>query len=121
GQPLFEMVERLSARIDETFESLRASVASESGLVGFEVTGSNDLAPAFDSPAYRRLSKEIEALSADEPSLLVALGWLGRSHSNIREWHSLLSNARDIVAHGRQQYNAYFIAQMSQVNRGLAR
>src|SRR5690606_28225976 len=35
GQPLFEIVERLSARIDETFESLRASVASESGLVGF--------------------------------------------------------------------------------------
>ncbi|MFZ0606363.1 MAG: PIN domain-containing protein [Xanthobacteraceae bacterium] len=115
-----ETIERLSAQLEKTFESLRDSASfPESGLRIF--IPSEIYRPAFDSPPYRRLLFELDKLTDEELATLVALGWLGRSYQNTEEWHSLVTNASFLVAEGRDKHKRYFVAQMSKVASGLAK
>jgi len=114
-------IERLSARMEGTFEHLRASAptAQESGR--FQFVSSEAYRAGFDSPAYLRLASEIEALSDEELGILLALGWLGRSYHRAEEWPLLLASAVKMIAEGRNAYRRYFIAQMPNVARGFAK
>lgn len=115
------IIDRLSAQMEKTFESLRAAGDSSSIQDQPRFIPTEVYRPVFDSPAYRRLLTEIDRLDDDELATLVALGWLGRPYHDAEEWGSLLTNARRMVGHERPAYGRYFVAQMSSVTDGLAK
>lgn len=115
-----ETIERLSSQLEKTFEALRAS-AGYGEFTGKIFVPSEIYSPVFDSPPYRRLLSELDMLSDQELAILVALGWLGRSYEKTEEWPSLITNASRMVAEGRATHRRYFVAQMSNVARGLAK
>ncbi len=120
-QTKIEIIERLSTQMERTFESLREGARSSPEPGQFNFVSSKVYRPAFDSPAYRRLVAELDKLSGEELATLVALGWLGRSYHGPEEWTSLVTNATQMVSVGRDEHMRYFVAQMSNVTRGLAK
>jgi predicted nucleic acid-binding protein len=104
---------RLASRVEATFESLKNTAkASEAGR--FEFHDAADFVPAFTSPA-----KLLDQLPMDDLSMVLALGWLGRSYHQADDWPSLLSNARGMAADGAKKHRAYFMAQMASVRLGI--
>jgi len=112
-----ETIKRLSTKMQETFDALYESARRSSQSLF--VSAQSSL--AFDSPAFRRLASEMELLNDEELSTLVALGWLGRSEHRAEEWPSLYANAATMVSGGRNADRHYFMAQMPNVARGLAK
>ena len=109
---------RLASRVEATFDALKsAAKASETGR--FEFQDSADFVPAFTSPAYVALAKLLDPLPTDDLSMVLALGWLGRSYHQADDWPSLLSNARGMAADGAKKHQAYFMAQMGSVRLGI--
>lgn len=114
---LISDVSRLAERVKGTFDALR-SVAQRDGAKLEFIPGEVFL-PAFDSPAYRRLSEVLKSQPVEQIALLVALGWLGRSYHRASQWDDLLANARSLVGRGVDNNLRYIIAQMSLVSHGL--
>jgi predicted nucleic acid-binding protein len=109
---------RLASRVEATFDALKnAAKASKAGR--FEFLGSADFIPAFTSPAYVALAKPLDELPTDDLSMLLALGWLGRSYHQPADWPNLLSNARGMIAGGAKKHQAYFMTQVGSVRLGI--
>jgi predicted nucleic acid-binding protein len=109
---------RLASRVEATFDSLKNTAkASEAGR--FEFRDAADFVPAFTSPAYVALAKLLDQLPTDDLSMVLALGWLGRSYHQADDWPGLLSNARGMAADGAKKHQAYFMAQMASVRLGI--
>ena len=114
-----DTVERLSRKMEETFDHLKDSATAAGESDEFRFISSEVFRPGFDSPAFLRLEKELLALDDDELASLLALGWLGRSYYVAEEWPELLSNARGLVAEGRDRHMTYFMSQMPRVSHGF--
>lgn len=120
GRETIDAIERLSAKMELTFKSLEE--ASSGGQQGrFRIISAMSVAPAFESPAYLRLAKQLEALGVEELGVIVALGWLGRRYYHASEFSGLLRNARSMAERGFAAHHRYFMAQMSNVSAGLAK
>lgn len=117
--PHLQEVQRLASLIQTTFQTLRRAAASPVEHGRFQFVPSTAYAPAFDSPAYRRLVEILRQLPADQLGHLLALGWLGRPYHDVDQWPTLLANARDMAADGFDRHQSYFMAQMGGVGRGL--
>lgn len=113
-----QAIVRLASRVESTFEAL-PNAATATKVERFAFSDFGDYVPVFASPAYVALSKVLEEMTADDLSIVLALGWLGRSYQNADEWPSLLSNARTMAADGARKHQAYFMAQMPNVPVGL--
>ncbi|PPD43697.1 MAG: hypothetical protein CTY15_09160 [Methylocystis sp.] len=113
-----KQIARLNERIQTTFQTLRDSTLDPSSG-RFRMVNSEVYAPAFDSPAYRRLGDELERMSADELGVVIALGWLGRSYHSVDDWPRLHEQACRMAEEGFTAHRSYFIAQMAQVAPGL--
>lgn len=108
---------RLGNLVEQTFDHLRKAATRTGGMTLF--IASSDLAPAFDSPAYRGLIKLIRAAKPSELADLVALSWVGRSYQNVEDWNSLREWAGRMVEEGPNRHERYFASLMSGVARGL--
>lgn len=116
-----ETVSRLSLQVERTIDSLKAAVAAPLGATGFKFVDASAIGPALNSPAYLRLASELEKLDLEQLSIIVAMGWLGRSSHSASEWPTLLANARGMTASGFGKHRAYFMAQMAKVPGGLTK
>lgn len=114
---LIEDVSRLAQKMKETFDALE--VAARSGDGGVSVISVEAFAPAFTSPAYRRLKELLGTLEPEQIAQLTALGWLGRRYHDASEWTGLLDSARHHAARGGSDNFRYVIAQMPLVAAGL--
>jgi predicted nucleic acid-binding protein len=120
GREAFETIERLSKSIESTFKFLDASARDDSPG-RFKIINSEVYGPAFKSPAYIRLVEELEAMTNEKLSVIVALGWLGRRYYHISDFPGLLTHARVMCQNGFAVHRAYFMAQMPSVSTGLAK
>jgi predicted nucleic acid-binding protein len=116
---IFPDVQRLGALVEKTFETLRDTAAVRSDRGGLRLIPSRAYAPAFDSPAYRKLVKILRQLSPEHLGFLVALGWLGRPYHALESWPTLPANAERMAAEGLELHERYFVAQMGRVADGL--
>lgn len=114
-------IERLTANVEKTFESLKMAALSSSPGQRFKIVDSTIYRPAFDSPAYRRLGDELKKMSTESLGTLVALGWLGRDYHSIDDWPGLFQQACLMTVEGFEKHRAYFVAQMARVPAGLAK
>lgn len=112
-------VQRLAFLMESTFETLRNVAIEPSESSEFRFVPSSVFAPAFDSPAYRRLVQRLSSISSEELAQLIALGWLGRSYHTAGDWPGLLANALVMVSDGFHRHRQYIVAQMPQVGDGL--
>lgn len=112
-------IQRLALKLEQTFDSLRERAAPEGDITGVKFVSVSVLAPAFDSPPYRRLVRTLEAVDDGELAALIALGWLGRPYHGGAEWPDLFRNAQQMVAQGRAAHMRYFVTQMASVHIGL--
>jgi predicted nucleic acid-binding protein len=116
----FEAVERLSKQVERTITSLKAA-AAPFGATRFEFVDATAVGPALNSPAYLGLASVLEKLDSEQLSIILAMGWLGRSHQSASEWVTLHENARQVTARGFSEHRAYFMAQMAKVPVGLTK
>jgi len=116
---LIQEVERLSALVQKTFRALGDS-AKGSAASGLPVIPAAAYAPAFDSPAYRRLKDLVNSLSGDEIAQLVALAWLGRGHEH-GDLGLHVENARLMIGEDHRQHTPYIISILPTVALGYER
>ena len=116
---LLQEVQRLALLIQTTFDALGRAAARPVEHGRFRFVPSSAFAPAFDSPAYRKLIEILRQLPADQLGYLLALGWLGRPYHDVDQWPTLLANAKEMAVAGFNHHQSYFMAQMSEVGRGL--
>jgi predicted nucleic acid-binding protein len=100
-----EAIERLSKQVERTIKSLKTA-AAPFGATRLVFVDATAVSPALDSPAYLRLAGELEKLDSEQLSIVVAMGWLGRSHHSASEWATLHENARQMTARGFSEHRA---------------
>ncbi len=117
---LREEVQRLSLLVERTFEGLSESARGSTDPETIAFISMEAVAPAFDSPAYRRLTQLIDSLSGEEVASLVALAWLGRreEHDDLR-LH--VERARLMLGNDRRQRTTYVISILPTVAAGYER
>ena len=115
-----ETIKRLASNVESTVSCLIDNLGIElSG--GLRRSNSSDMERVFDSPAYLRLSNELERMNHDELSVIIALGWLGRPHHRASEYPELYKHARDMTDRGFDAHRSYFMAQSLHVSDGLSK
>jgi predicted nucleic acid-binding protein len=107
----------LAARYNETIESVSRQLRSSSERFLFVAT--QDLQPAWESPARRRLQGALGGLSEAELADLVALGWLGRGYDGV-DFSALQVKARTMLHDGPSRHVAYVTSILQYVEQGLA-
>ena len=114
-----ESLLKLFHRYKEALESVRSQVSRPFGTSGLTIYSTGDLQPAYDSPPYVRLKKEISGLSFDQASTLLAVAWLGRGIGS-RSLSDLFQQAAHLAS-APEQDAPYIISQLNFLERGIAK
>ncbi len=107
----------LAARYNEIIESVYRQLKSSSERFSFVAT--QDLQPAWESPARRRLQSALGGLSKAELADLVALGWLGRGYDG-GDFSALQVKARTMLHDDPSRDIAYVTSILQYIEQGLA-
>ena len=100
-------------------DSVRDQVGRPFGATGLTIYSTGDLRPAFDSPLYVRLKKEISELSFGQASTLLAVAWLGRGIA-ARSFSDLFEQAAHLAT-DPGKHAPYIIGQLNHLERGIAK
>lgn len=110
---------RLFQQSKATIDSVASQVSSQFGSSGLAIYSTGDLQPAFDSPSYLSLKREIGSLSPHQTATLLAIAWLGRGVGT-SDLETLYAQASHLASNPAQ-HAPYIISQLNYLERGIAR
>ncbi|MCA3626386.1 MAG: PIN domain-containing protein [Methylobacterium sp.] len=96
-----------------------AQSKTEKRLGRLNIVDTRLLKPAFDSPAYLKLVRELDSLASEKRHELIALCWLGRGFDG-ENWDDLVAHAR-LNEPGDRSDTPYIISKLHYLHAGLAR
>lgn len=111
---LLTLFERSNATMENVSKLVRRPFGDTSGIIS-----AGDMMPAFDSPNFVRLLREIAALTPHQAATLIATAWYGRGYDSRtfeENYQSAGHLAADPVAHG-----PYIIGLVQHLENGVAR
>ena len=85
----------------------------------FAFVSNRETAPAFESPAYFAMRRELASLTEDQLGAVLATAWLGRDYHGAEDWPGLVANARRTVRERLDANISYILAQMNELAAGL--
>jgi predicted nucleic acid-binding protein len=109
---------RLSSVVEATITSLYER-ARPSDPGEFAFVSSSQITPAFESPAYFAMRKQLASLTEDQLGAVLATAWLGRDYHGPEDWPGLVANAKKTVRESADAKVAYVLAQMNELAAGL--
>lgn len=107
----------LYSRSEQIFQTLEEKVKKPFGESGMTIVRSQDLRPAFNSPTYVRLQREIAKLTPHQAGLVLATAWLGRGYDG-GDFERLLAQAQFLAANPAQ-HSTYIISLIGHLERGI--
>lgn len=112
-----ERLRRLHDVSAKTIASVVEKVERPLGDSDLRIHKIGDLQPAFESPAYIALERDIGRLSPHQVAVLLALAWLGRGYDgNDFDW---LYDQAGHLANEPHRHAPYIISQITHLDRGI--